>query len=128
MPNACSPRFAQASNIFPFFSMKILAFGDLFGQKGRLLAERYVPELRARYAPDLLLANTENLTQGKGPVPQHLEELQALGFDAFTGGNHIFAHMAELPPILTDRILRRSARSIISSIRAIPCPVLVIAS
>lgn len=59
-----------------------------------------MPELRERYAPDLMIANTENLTQGKGPVPSHLDELEALGFDVFTAGNHTFAHIAELRPYI----------------------------
>ncbi len=76
--------------------MKILVFGDIYGRKGRELLARYLPELRTQYVPDFIVANTENLTNGKGPTPTHLEELRGIGFDAFTGGNHSFTHFEEI--------------------------------
>lgn len=54
---------------------------------------QYLPELRAQYHPDFVIANSENLTNGKGPIPEHLHELERSGVDIFTGGNHSFANM-----------------------------------
>ena len=45
--------------------MKVLVFGDIYGRKGRELLTRYLPELRTQYAPDFIVANTENITNGK---------------------------------------------------------------
>jgi calcineurin-like phosphoesterase len=73
--------------------MKVLIFGDIYGKKGRQLMARYLPDLREKYGPDFVVANSENLTNGKGPIPEHLEELRTLGVDIFTGGNHSFAQM-----------------------------------
>ncbi len=65
--------------------MKILVFGDIYGRKGRELLETYLPELHKQHAPDFVIANSENLTNGKGPTVKHLEELAAFGIDGFTG-------------------------------------------
>jgi hypothetical protein len=42
------------------------------------------------YAPDVVIGNVENLAHGKGITPNTMEELEALGFDAYTSGNHVF--------------------------------------
>lgn len=75
------------------YDMKLLVFGDIYGRKGRQLIAQYLPELRTKYDPDFVIANSENLTNGKGPIPEHLHELQRSGVDIFTGGNHSFANM-----------------------------------
>jgi metallophosphoesterase (TIGR00282 family) len=76
--------------------MKILIFGDIFGRMGRELTARHLPALKEAYAPDFIVGNSENLTSGKGPVPEHVTEFAALGFDCLTGGNHVFSHLKEL--------------------------------
>ncbi len=80
--------------------MKLLVFGDIMGRKGRELVVRFLPALRERYAPDFCIANTENLTQGRGPTADHLILLEELGFDIFTGGNHLFSHIDKLQAYL----------------------------
>ena len=39
---------------------------------------------------DVLIGNVENLAHGKGITPNTMAELEALGFDAYTSGNHVF--------------------------------------
>jgi metallophosphoesterase (TIGR00282 family) len=80
--------------------MKLLIFWDIYGRKGRALLSKYLPALRAEHSPDFVMANSENLTSGKWPVPAHLEELRALGVDIFTGGNHSFAQMELIAPYM----------------------------
>jgi metallophosphoesterase (TIGR00282 family) len=80
--------------------MKILIFGDIFGRMGRELVATHLPALREKYAPDFIVGNSENVTSGVGPVPEHVAELQTLGFDCLTGGNHTFSHIKDLGPEL----------------------------
>lgn len=80
--------------------MNILVFGDVFGRKGREMVAKFLGELKDRYSPDFIIANSENMTSGMGPIPKHLEEMRALGIDAFTGGNHIFSHLSDIGPYM----------------------------
>jgi len=45
--------------------MKILILGDVFGRTGRRMVEENIGVLRAKYAPDFIIANSENITGGK---------------------------------------------------------------
>lgn len=68
--------------------MKILFFGDVVGSLGRKGLVSVLPSLKARHAPDVVIANVENLAHGVGVTAQTLQELADAGVDAFTGGNH----------------------------------------
>ncbi len=67
---------------------KILFFGDVVGALGRRGVAQILPSLRENYAPDLIVANVENLAHGAGITAKTLQELVDAGVDAFTGGNH----------------------------------------
>lgn len=68
--------------------MNILFIGDIYGRPGREAVERGMPELRDRYAPDVVIANCENSAGGKGVTPSIAKDLLACGVDVLTGGNH----------------------------------------
>lgn len=68
---------------------KLLIFGDIVGRPGRSGLAQVLPIWREEYGPDLVLANVENLAHGKGVTPKTLAEMDALGFDAYTSGNHV---------------------------------------
>jgi len=70
---------------------KILFIGDISGRAGREAVKKYLPSLKRLYRPSLIAANAENLTHGVGALPRHIEEMQKIGIEFFTGGNHIFA-------------------------------------
>lgn len=76
---------------------KILFFGDIMGKPGRKTLAQVLPDLRAELQPDIVIANVENLAHGLGVTVNTLGELEALGVDVFTSGNHVFdkAPMAE---------------------------------
>jgi len=74
--------------------MKILAIGDIFGSTGRKVIKNYLSELKAEKLVDLVIANVENTTHGKGISIQHYQELKGYGIDVMTSGNHIF-HLPE---------------------------------
>lgn len=70
--------------------IKILFIGDIVGKPGRKALAQVLPMWKEKYKPDVVIANTENLAHGKGVTPATLAEVDALGIDCFTGGNHSF--------------------------------------
>ena len=68
--------------------MKILYLGDVMGKPGRDVVRRLLPDLRKKYAPDLVIAQAENVSHGKSMSPHHMKDLQDAGVDFFSGGNH----------------------------------------
>ena len=74
--------------------MKILAIGDIFGKIGRKIIKCYLGRIKQEYQIDLVIANVENATHGKGISFKHYQELKNFGIDIMTSGNHIF-HLEE---------------------------------
>lgn len=70
--------------------IKILFFGDVIGKPGRRALAEVLPNIRVEHQPDIVIANVENLAHGKGVTLQTLAEMDALGFDVYTSGNHVF--------------------------------------
>ncbi|MGE5298255.1 MAG: YmdB family metallophosphoesterase [Acidobacteriaceae bacterium] len=71
--------------------LKILFFGDVVGEPGRKCVKKVLPKLIEQHAPDLVLANVENLAHGKGVTVKTVEELMRAGVQGFTSGNHIYS-------------------------------------
>jgi len=69
---------------------KILFIGDIVGKGGRKVLSEILPMWKEKYKPDAIIVNVENLAHGKGVTPSTLAEVDGLGVDCFTGGNHIF--------------------------------------
>lgn len=76
---------------------KILFFGDIVGAIGRKAVITALPDIRKEHAPDLVIANVENLAHGRGITAKTLEELDAAGVDGYTGGNHTWENPLGLP-------------------------------
>ena len=68
--------------------MRILFIGDIVGSVGRNCVKRWLPELRESLAIDIVLANGENAAGGLGATPSILKELQLMGVQGITMGNH----------------------------------------
>ncbi len=68
--------------------MKILLIGDIVGHRGRQCVARFLPELRAEYGLDLVVANAENAAGGLGATPTVIAELHRMGVHGITLGNH----------------------------------------
>lgn len=66
--------------------VRILFIGDIFGRPGREAASRYLSRKRAEF--DLVIANGENATSGRGLNRRHYRELRDAGIDLITLGNH----------------------------------------
>lgn len=90
--------------------MTILVFGDIMGRIGRRGLATVLPAWREAHRPDFVIANVENLSHGTGITPQTMAELDALGVDAFTSGNHVFDKDIGLEvfrdPRFRDRLIR----------------------
>ncbi len=69
---------------------RILFIGDVVGKPGRKILKEVLPQWQKKYVPDVTIVNVENLAHGKGVTLSTLSEIDSLGIDCFTGGNHIF--------------------------------------
>lgn len=74
----------------------LIVFGDVVARLGRSTLAAVVPLWRKKYKPDLVVANVENLAHGRGVTLKTLDELQKIGIDAFTGGNHVWTKESPL--------------------------------
>jgi metallophosphoesterase (TIGR00282 family) len=70
--------------------VRLLFIGDIMARAGRASVARHLPEIKARYRPDCVIANVDNAAHGIGVTSSVLEELQEAGIDVFTGGNHVW--------------------------------------
>lgn len=62
--------------------------GDIIGKPGLLFTQTWLPSLIQKYKPDIVVANGENLCDGKGITKKEAEILFELGINVITGGNH----------------------------------------
>lgn len=69
-------------------NLRFLYLGDIMGRPGREVVAKLLPSLKKKHKIDIVLAQAENVTHGKGMAAHHMQELQAAGVDIFTGGNH----------------------------------------
>jgi len=67
--------------------MNILYIGDVMGETGLSTVGEIVPKLRQKRKIDLVIAQGENVTEGKGITPEDFQKLQSYGVDFLSGGN-----------------------------------------
>lgn len=68
--------------------MKVLFIGDIVGSIGREAVEKYLPRLKKKYEPDVVIANGENAAAGRGITQKIYQQLLQVGVDVITMGNH----------------------------------------
>ncbi|ATO47870.1 MULTISPECIES: TIGR00282 family metallophosphoesterase [Brevibacillus] len=68
--------------------MKLLFIGDIVGSPGREIVKEYVPRLKRKYTPDLIVVNGENAAHGRGITRKIANEFFQVGVQAITMGNH----------------------------------------
>ncbi len=71
--------------------MNILFIGDVFSSIGRDMLDRYLPQIKNQYQVDMVIANCENVSHGKGLIRKHYDELLFNGVSMMTMGNHTFS-------------------------------------
>jgi calcineurin-like phosphoesterase len=68
--------------------VRILFIGDVVGGPGRRVLRDHLPSVKRQYAPDVTIANGENLAGGLGATPQLIREIMGYGVEVVTMGNH----------------------------------------
>ncbi len=81
--------------------MRILYVGDVMGETGLQVVEQVLPGLRHDTQIDLVIAQAENLSDGKGITLTDFERLRKAGVDFCSGGNWSL-HQPEIIPALSD--------------------------
>ena len=77
--------------------MKILYVGDVMGEVGINVVEHLLPKLRVEHQLDLVIAQAENVTDGRGITPADFARLKTAGIDFCTGGNWSLYHSSIIP-------------------------------
>src|ERR1039458_4375353 len=72
--------------------MNILYLGDIMGEPGIDVVQRLLPHIKKNKSVDLVIAQSENVSHGKGILPDDYKTLQKAGVDFFTGGNWSLFH------------------------------------
>lgn len=67
--------------------MNILYIGDIMGKPGIEIVEKLLPEVRSQYAVDIVIAQAENTSNGRGITLADFQRLKKAGIDFCTGGN-----------------------------------------
>ncbi len=68
--------------------LNLLFIGDIVGKPGMALVQTWLPSLIQKYKADLVIANGENSSDGKGCTEKEGQILLDLGVHVITGGNH----------------------------------------
>ncbi len=70
--------------------LRVLAVGDVIGRPGRKFLKKALPTLKAATSFDALVVNVENAAGGFGLTLEVYRELEHMGIDCMTSGNHIY--------------------------------------
>lgn len=68
--------------------IRLLFIGDIIGEPGFNLTKTLLPNYVTKYKLDFIIANAENITEGKGILEKDGKKLLELGIHVLTGGNH----------------------------------------
>lgn len=71
-------------------SLNVLFVGDIIGRPGRRALTRVLPKLKKELDIGLTIANCENAAGGFGLTKKLADELEEIGVDVMTSGNHIW--------------------------------------
>lgn len=96
--------------------MNILYIGDIMASYGVQKVAEILPGLVADEHIDVVVAQSENVTDGKGLSVADMRALQNMGVHIFTGGNHTPA-VEEIHALLTD-----DAEPVVGPANMLECP------
>lgn len=68
-------------------NVRFLYLGDIMGEAGLSLVEKELPKLRNEKKIDIIIAQAENVTDGRGTSPEDFSRLRKSGVDFCSGGN-----------------------------------------
>lgn len=81
--------------------MNILYIGDVMGSPGRKVLASVLPGLRIKHEIDVVIAQAENVSHGKGMSNKHYNELEEAGVSGFSGGNHTFERIDTMKLVMS---------------------------
>jgi metallophosphoesterase (TIGR00282 family) len=81
--------------------MNILYLGDIMGDPGIRILESKLSSLKNEFSVDIVAAQSENVSSGKGIGKEDFNRLRNIGVDFFTGGNWSL-YLPETESLLTD--------------------------
>ncbi len=81
--------------------MTILYIGDVMGEMGIETIAKVLPKLRNKKKIDLVIAQAENVSEGKGITLADFQRLQKAGVDFCTGGNWSL-YREDIIPAMSD--------------------------
>lgn len=88
--------------------MRILFLGDIVGDKVLSVLKDNIEEIKREYRINMILANGENISSGKGLTYKHYKLLRGLGVCAVSMGNHIFSK-SEIKEFINQEPISRPA-------------------
>ena len=88
--------------------MKILYLGDIVGETTIDALKIAIEDIKRDYKINMVLANAENVTQGKGLSQKHYKALKSIGIAAMSMGNHTFSK-SEIKDYIDDASIVRPA-------------------
>lgn len=86
--------------------MKIVFIGDIYGEQGLKIVKDKLPYIKEKYKPNILIANAENVANGRGITSDIYKEMMKLGFHALTMGNWTWANYELYDFIDNSNIIR----------------------
>lgn len=86
--------------------MRILAIGDIVGEKAVEKLEKELKQLQKRENIDVIIANGENAANGNGLTKELFDKILASGVNVITMGNHTWGNKEIYDFIEDDRIIR----------------------
>ncbi|MBE0700694.1 MAG: TIGR00282 family metallophosphoesterase [Acholeplasmataceae bacterium] len=86
--------------------MKILFIGDIYGRPGLDMVQMHLPNLKEKYRPNLIIANAENASHGRGINLKIYKELMNEGIALLTMGNWVWGHRELFEFIEDSNIVR----------------------
>ena len=67
------------------------------GDAGKRIVEELLPDFIKENKIDFVIAQAENIADGKSPKPKDIRDMQKVGVNFFTGGNHSFTNKQTKP-------------------------------
>lgn len=86
--------------------MNILFLGDIFGRSGRDVVAEFLPLLKEKLKPHVIIANVENAAHGFGVTPSICDDLFSLGVHVLTTGNHVWDKKEIIPYMEQKPVIR----------------------
>ena len=88
-------------------NLRVLFLGDLVGSPALRALFTGLAQLVRDTSADIVAVNGENLADGFGLTPEHVEKLFAMGVSVITSGNHIWQRDELIPSLESEKYLLR---------------------